>query len=103
MPEKKTATRKPAATKKTVAKRTTTAKTSTTAKSTAPTAMTKAAAPPPAPAPEQPVRGEVCPRCGTSKFGPEQRIRAEGSRTVRYTILVCERGHTFAHPVTRSG
>ncbi len=40
----------------------------------------------------------VCPRCGTEKFGPEERIRAEGSRTVRYTILVCERGHTFARP-----
>jgi hypothetical protein len=42
--------------------------------------------------------GEVCPRCGTSKFGPEDRIRAEGNRTVRYTVLVCERGHTFARP-----
>lgn len=46
---------------------------------------------------------ETCPRCGTPKFGPEQRIRAEGNRTVRYTILVCERGHTFAHPLVRSG
>lgn len=42
----------------------------------------------------------ACPRCGTSKFGPEQRIRADGSRTVRYTVLVCERGHTFARPVS---
>jgi hypothetical protein len=45
--------------------------------------------------------GEVCPRCGTSKFGPEDRIRAEGNRTVRYTVLVCERGHTFARPARR--
>lgn len=45
--------------------------------------------------------GEVCPRCGTSKFGPEERIRAEGNRTVRYTVLVCERGHTFARPARR--
>ncbi len=44
---------------------------------------------------------EVCPRCGTEKFGPEQRIRAEGSRTVRYTVLVCEHGHTFARPRVR--
>lgn len=43
-------------------------------------------------------QGEVCPRCGTTKFGPEERIRAEGHRTVRYTVLVCERGHTFARP-----
>ena len=46
--------------------------------------------------------GEVCPRCGTSKFGPEDRIRAEGNRTVRYTVLVCERGHTFAKPAHRT-
>jgi hypothetical protein len=42
----------------------------------------------------------ACPRCGTAKFGPEPRIRAEGTRTVRYTVLVCERGHTFARPRT---
>lgn len=46
---------------------------------------------------------EVCPRCGTTKFGPEERTRWEARRTVRYTVLVCERGHTFAHPVTRAG
>ena len=57
------------------------------------------AAPPVAPPPGPAV--PACPRCGTSKFGPEDRIRAEGNRTVRYTILVCERGHTFARPVTR--
>lgn len=43
--------------------------------------------------------GGACPRCGSARFAPEQRIRAEGSRTVRYAILVCERGHTFAKPV----
>lgn len=41
---------------------------------------------------------ESCPRCGTPKFAPEDRIRVEGARTVRYTVLVCERGHTFAKP-----
>ncbi|MBI2324314.1 MAG: hypothetical protein HYY42_01365 [Chloroflexi bacterium] len=45
----------------------------------------------------------ACPRCGTTRFGPEQRIRAESNRTVRYTILVCERGHTFAHPLVTPG
>jgi len=40
----------------------------------------------------------ACPRCGTEKFGPEDRTRVEGRRTVRYTVLVCERGHTFAKP-----
>ena len=44
---------------------------------------------------------ETCPRCGTTSFGPEDRIRAEGRRTVRYTVLVCERGHTFARPAGR--
>lgn len=40
----------------------------------------------------------ACPRCGTTKFAREERIRAEGARTVRFTVLVCERGHTFAKP-----
>lgn len=44
---------------------------------------------------------EVCPRCGTATFGPEDRTRWEGRRTVRFTVLVCERGHTFAHPVVK--
>ncbi|MDE3113188.1 MAG: hypothetical protein KGN00_07460 [Chloroflexota bacterium] len=44
---------------------------------------------------------DACPRCGTTKFGPEERTRWEGRRTVRYSVLVCERGHTFAHPVPR--
>ncbi len=44
---------------------------------------------------------EVCPSCGTATFGPEERTRWEGRRTVRFTVLVCERGHTFAHPVIR--
>ena len=43
----------------------------------------------------------VCPRCGTAKFGPERRTRVEGTRTVRYSVLVCERGHTFARAVSR--
>lgn len=60
------------------------------------------------PQPERPdvpasAAAEVCPRCGTTKFGPEERTRWEARRTVRYTVLVCERGHTFAHPVTRAG
>ncbi len=49
-----------------------------------------------------PVTVDTCPRCGTTKFAPEERIRAEGRRTVRYTVLVCERGHTFAKPVRRA-
>jgi hypothetical protein len=43
----------------------------------------------------------VCPRCGTTKFGPEERTRVEGKRTVRYTLLICENGHTFARPATK--
>lgn len=50
----------------------------------------------PKPAAPRPAATEVCPRCGTEKFGPEERTRIEGRRTVRYTVLVCERGHTFA-------
>ncbi len=106
MPEKRT--------KKATAPRKTAAKSAAPKKSLAKPAS-KAAPPKPAerplPAATRPAlpkpaeaalpSGEVCPRCGTSKFGPEQRIRAEGSRTVRYTILVCERGHTFAKPVLR--
>ena len=74
----------------------------TAAKAAAPKkALPKPAARPlPGPAPKAALpAGEVCPRCGTSKFGPEDRIRAEGNRTVRYAVLVCERGHTFARPV----
>jgi uncharacterized membrane protein len=56
----------------------------------------------PRPSEKAPPAGEVCPRCGSSKFGPEERIRAEGNRTVRFTVLVCERGHTFAKPVRRT-
>ena len=93
MPEKRAApkarpTKKPAAKKALTATKTVAAKTS------------------PRPAPVRASASEarlVCPRCGTAKFGPEQRIRAEGSRTVRYSILVCERGHTFAHPLVTSG
>lgn len=70
-----------------------------TAKAPAP-AKAKPAAPP-APAPATTAPGGVCPRCGTSTFAPEQRTRVDGSRTVRYAILVCERGHTFAKPVSR--
>jgi hypothetical protein len=44
---------------------------------------------------------EVCPRCGTTKFAPEDRTRIDGRRTVRYRVLVCERGHTFGRPVRR--
>jgi hypothetical protein len=44
---------------------------------------------------------DVCPRCGTTKFGLEERTRVDGRRTVRYTVLVCERGHTFAKPIRR--
>ncbi len=66
------------------------------------TTKTQTAVPPKEPAAEAPKAAvEVCPRCGTAKFGPEDRIRAEGDRTVRYTVLVCERGHTFARPITR--
>lgn len=73
------------------------------AKKAAPRKTPSPAAPAPQPAPAAAEAVATCPRCGTPKFGPEQRIRAEGSRTVRYTILVCERGHTFAHPLVRSG
>jgi hypothetical protein len=107
MPEKRT--------KKTTAPRKAAAKASA-PKKAPPKPRAKAALPKPAkaalPAPARPAlpkppekalpSGDVCPRCGTAKFGPEQRIRAEGSRTVRYTILVCERGHTFAKPVSRT-
>jgi hypothetical protein len=41
---------------------------------------------------------EVCPRCGSPTFAPEERTRFEGRRIVRTTVLVCERGHTFAKP-----
>jgi len=44
---------------------------------------------------------DVCPRCGTTKFAAEDRTRVDGRRTVRYTVLVCERGHTFAKPLRR--
>lgn len=51
------------------------------------------------PKPAAPTQGsEVCPRCGTSKFASEERTRFEGRRVVRTTVLVCERGHTFAKP-----
>ena len=69
------------------------------------TAAKKPAPAKPSPAPRPPAAAptptETCPRCGTATFGPEQRTRADGTRTVRYTILVCERGHTFAHAVTK--
>lgn len=52
--------------------------------------------------PKPPAAAEVCPRCGTEKFGAEERTRVEGQRTVRDTVLVCERGHTFARPAGRS-
>lgn len=86
--------------KRTTAAKETAAKRSTARKAAAPK---KAAAPARAVVePATPTAGaETCPRCGTAKFGPEQRIRAEGNRTVRYTILVCERGHEFARPVAR--
>lgn len=65
-------------------------------------AKSDVAAPKPAVPKAAPKAGAlVCPRCGTQKFGPEERTRIEGRRTVRYTILVCERGHTFARPVSR--
>ncbi len=67
----------------------------------------KAVAPPPAAGSTTPASTvtepgtEVCPRCGTEKFAPEERMRVDGRRTVRYTVLVCERGHTFARPARR--
>lgn len=67
-----------------------------------PVAAPPAAKPPSPPVPQAAAAGaDVCPRCGTAKFAPEQRTRVEGARTVRYTILVCERSHTFARPVRR--
>lgn len=61
-----------------------------------------AAKPPSPPAPQAAAAGsDACPRCGTANFAAEQRTRVEGNRTVRYAILVCERGHTFAKPVSR--
>jgi hypothetical protein len=106
MPEKRT---KKAAPRKTAAK-------APTRKKALPKPAARAALPTPAepalPATTKPAlpkpsekalpAGEVCPRCGSSKFGPEERIRAEGNRTVRFTVLVCERGHTFAKPVRRT-
>lgn len=65
-------------------------------------AARRTAATPPAAQPQSAApASEACPRCGTAKFAAERRIRVEGDRTVRYTILVCERGHTFARPVRR--
>ena len=87
MPERKRTAKRTAAKKSTAKK--------PVAKTTAPTPK-KPAAPPPTPAPKAP--GATCPRCGSSTFGPEQRTRVDGNRTVRYTILVCERGHEFARP-----
>jgi len=55
----------------------------------------------PAAASAAPAGVEVCPRCGTTKFAAEDRTRVDGRRTVRYTVLVCERGHTFAKPLRR--
>lgn len=86
-PAKKTAPRKTAAARP---KRAAAARTATKA----------APAAPQAPAPATAASG-VCPRCGTSTFAPEQRTRVDGNRTVRYSILVCERGHTFAKPAAR--
>ena len=108
MPEKKRAKKATAPPRKTAAKAAAQKKTS--ARPAAKAALPKPAAPAlpaattpalPKPASAAAPSGEVCPRCGTSKFGPEERIRAEGSRTVRYTVLVCERGHTFARPKQR--
>lgn len=48
--------------------------------------------------PEPGTLSGACPRCGSGKFAPEQRTRVDGNRTVRFTILVCERGHTFVRP-----
>lgn len=75
------------------------AKTKARAAATKPPAKAKdaAAASAQRPAMQAPAGG-ACPRCGTPKFAAEQRTRVEGDRTVRYTILVCERGHTFAKP-----
>jgi len=99
---KKTATKKATATKP-APKRPAPRPSQRPAAATAPTAEKKGTAAPTATsaAREVLVGAEVCPRCGTEKFGPEERIRAEGRRTVRYTVLVCERGHTFAHAVPR--
>ncbi len=92
--KKTTAAKKPAAKKPATAKKATAPR-----KTAAPAKALAAPAPQPTPAAAAPT--ETCPRCGTGKFAPEQRIRAEGSRTVRYTVLVCERGHTFARPRPR--
>lgn len=85
MPEKRTDR------KKTAAKKTVTPKKGPPAKQAATRQEAPQAGPP----------SGVCPRCGASKFAPEQRIRVDGNRTVRYSILVCERGHTFAKPAAR--
>jgi hypothetical protein len=82
-----------------------TTKKTTARKTAAPAPVRKAVAPAKAPADVLAAAAteavDVCPRCGTTKFGPEQRTRVDGNRTVRFTILVCERGHTFAKPVRR--
>jgi uncharacterized membrane protein len=105
MPERKKTTAKKAPAK-TAGKRTASA----TAVAAQKPATVQKAVTPPSPqavastAPKDPTAAakEVCPRCGTEKFGPEERTRLDGRRTVRYTVLVCERGHTFAKPARRT-
>ena len=100
MPERKKTVATRSTAKKAAAKKATTKK----AVATKPAADPVRAAATAAPATESPVAPgtPVCPRCGTAKFAAEERTRVDGRRTVRYTVLVCERGHTFAKPVIRT-
>lgn len=92
MPRQSATTRRTAPRKASATKPPARAKKAEPARPASPAAATAPAAPAGAPS------TGACPRCGATSFAPEQRIRVDGNRTVRYTILVCERGHTFAKP-----